>query len=293
MHRLAVLLFVTGLCIIVPGAVLLNAVTPGMDLLPDNYRQESVFQGTYRLLDSSGEDLVEHPVTLTRVREVTGVESPKAYVTETVSVTSPSPDFPESMAGTHLEFAINRATRLHMTRVELFMVADELPTGYMTFPPDVQRDVQYPIWFPDAIQAVPARFNGTVERDGLTLYAFVIRASGLRVWSDCQAHKARMADVVADYLVEPRSGLVVDERIQTTQYVDDDVQGWQVADVRTLDLTEESAKANMAKAKAERFRLVFIGSYVPWLIMGLGMLFSLYGILLAAVWWLRSRGRLA
>ena len=293
MRRLAILLFITGLFIIVPGAVLLNVVTPGMDLLPDGYRQESVFQGTYKLLDSSGERLVEHPVTVSRVRDVTSIESPKAYVTETISVSSPSPGFPESLAQTHLELAVNRATRLHMTRVDLFMVADELPTGYMTFPPDVQRDAQYPIWFPDVIQPVQSTFSGTVERDGLTLYSFGIRAYQLRVWSDCQAHKARSADVVAEYLVEPRSGLVVDERIETTQYVDDDVKGWRVSDVRTLDLTEESVKANLAEAKAERFRLVFIGSYVPWLIMGLGMLFGLYGILLVSVWWLRSRGRLA
>ncbi len=159
----------------------------------------------------------------------------------------------------------------------------------MTFPPDMKRDVEYPLWVDEVEDVLPATYSGSAERDGLEVYRFVIEAQDMELSPDAESGLPRVGDVRIDYLVEPRSGLVVDMDSQSSISVQDAKGGEAAVFTSTLSMTDDSVSDNLSRARVERAKLVLMGSYMPWLVMGLGMLFGLYGIVLLGIHYWRTR----
>ena len=53
--------------------------------------------------------------------------------------------------------------------------------------------------------------------------------------------------------------------------------------VSNLGFTEDTVNRNISAARNTRIRLLLLTSYVPWLIMGLSMLFGHYGMFLYGI----------
>jgi hypothetical protein len=97
-----------------------------------------------------------------------------------------------------------------------------------------------------------------------------------------------MADLRIEYQVEPRSGQTVDTRSEVTVKVLHPDQGETVTFVSNLRFTEDTVDRNLSTARNARIWLLLLTSYVPWLIMGLGMLFGLYSVFLYGVLYWRG-----
>ena len=281
MRLLGIVFLVAGLCIIAAGAVVLNVVSSKMDWLPADYWHEDTFEGTHRVLDRDTGAIEDSPVIVERLREVTVTDGDKAFVTETTTTFYPSDQIVTDFPAVEVELLVDRDSRLFLPGGRpQFITHDEYHYGYLTFPPDVRRDAEYAIWVPEVRDALSASFSGSTEIDGLEVYRFVTDVTDVRVWSDWDGYPSRTADAHIEYLVESRSGLVVDEVSQITIYIIDPQEGKRVAFDSDISLTDESVTENVARGKVDRFKLRVLGSYLPWLIMGLGMLFGLYGIVL-------------
>jgi hypothetical protein len=150
----------------------------------------------------------------------------------------------------------------------------------MIFPPNVRRNVEYIMWIPEIFGPVPARFDRAADVNGLDVYVFIADAQEMPVLSPPYSALPATGDVQALFKVEPRSGLIVDTEYQVTIREETSQGDEKTVFSSTLGLTDDTVPDNVAKGKATRFELVFINSYVPWLIMGLGMLFGFYGIVL-------------
>jgi hypothetical protein len=289
MRLLGIVFLVGGLLIITFGATWLNVVSPRLEKLPADYRHEEVFEGTYQVLDPAAGQLDEMVVTVRRIRESVRTEGDWALITERVTTTlptdEPTPQFPP--AETDLE--VDRVTRLYFASPFYGAWLHGQRYGGMTFPPDIRKDVEYPLWVDEVKEVLPATYSGSTERDGLVLYRFTIEAQDLGLSPDAESGLPRLCDVHIEYLVEPRSGLVVDMDSQSSISIQDAKGGEAAVFTSALGITDEGVSDNLSRARVERAKLVLMGSYMPWLAMGLGMLFGLYGIVLLGVHYWRTR----
>ena len=284
MRVLAGAAILTGLCAVAAGAVILAVHSPKLEWLSEDYAQEVVLSGTLQILEGETSQLVEYPVTVHRSQEVIRIDGRKVIVKETRKSTTPLGALPLTFGETMVEFAVDAETRTYAAYRERFMVADELRLGYFTFPPGLRRESEYPIWIEEVMLPLPARYEGSKVVDGLELYSYVIDAEGITVWNDSHSQAPRSGDARIVYLVEPRSGVIVDEQSQIVRRCLDAKAGWITTFTSALQFTPETVSKNLEAAKANRSRLRVIGTLVPWSMLGAGLLFSLAG---AVLWRLR------
>jgi len=278
MRLVAVVLFVVGACIITFGAVWLTIVFPGMEKLPADFSREDTFSGTYRVLNPATGQLDEIPVTVQQVRETVRNEGDMAVITERVttalSTGEPLPQFPP----VETSLPVDRVTRQYLpTR------GSSQRFGGLGFPMDVSPDEVYQIWVGAAGRALPARYDGTGEVDGLQAYRFIIDEADLPLPPDPQSGLLRVSDVRVEAHVEPRCGATVATVSHSTVSLIHPQAGKTPMFVSTISFTDDNVARSVSDAKSARIKLILIGSYVPWLVMGLGMLFGLYSMLLYGV----------
>ena len=280
MRVLPVAVAVTGLCAVAAGAIFLCVHSPKMALLSDDYEHDVVLSGTFEMLDSATDGLVEYPVTVYRSQNVIRIEDRKAVIQETTKNTTPSGQLPLGFGETVVEFAVDARTRTYVTYKARFMIADELRIGYFTFPPGARRDSEYPIWIEEMMQPLPARYEGSGRTDGLEVYTYVIDAANNEVWSDSHGKPSGSGDVRVVYSVEPRTGIVVDEQSRIVRRWLDGETGWVTTFASSLRFTPETVSKNLEMAKAGRFRVVVVGTWIPWSVLSLGIFLAVAGAIL-------------
>ena len=284
MRLVAVVLFVVGACIITLGAVWLTIVFPGMEKLPADFRREDTFSGTYRVLNPATGQLDEIPVIVEQVRETIRNEDGNAVINETVTTTLPTgqaiPQFPP----TETEVVVDRITRVYLPG------GDQERSGRLGFPMDVNPDEVYEIWVSSAGRALPAKYSATAEIDGLEVYLYIIDEGDLPLPADPQSGLPPVSDVRVEAHVESRSGSTVDTVSQSAVSFIHPQAGKTPMFVSTISFTDDNVTRSVSDAKSARTKLILVGSYMPWLVMGLGMLFALFGIFLYGVFcWRRTR----
>lgn len=284
MRLVAVVLFVVGACIITFGAVWLTIVFPGMEKLPADFRREDTFSGTYRVLNPATGQLDEIPVIVEQVRETIRNEDGNAVIKETVTTLLPTgqaiPQFPPTEA----EVVVDRITRVYLPG------GDQERSGRLGFPMDVNPDEVYQIWVSSAGRALPARYSATAEIDGLEVYLYIIDEGDLPLPADPQSGLPRVSDVRVEAHVESRSGSTVDTVSQSAvSFIHPQAEKTPMF-VSTISFTDDNVTRSVSDAKSARTKLILVGSYMPWLVMGLGMLFALFGTFLYGLFcWRRMR----
>lgn len=287
MRVAVVIFFLVGACIIALGAVWLTVASPRLEKLPADFAREDTFSGTYQVLNPATGQLDEMSVTLRRTRETVYTEGDYAFITERVTTTLPTgeplPQFPPAEAN----LDVDRVTRLYQ-RGPLYATGQRY--GGMDFPTDVKRDVVYPMWVDATEEALPARYNGSTKIDGLEVYRFIVDVQDSELPADPESGLPRVSDVRIEYQVEPRSSRTVDMTSQVTISLVDPEEGKTPLFISTISFTDDSVARAISDAKTARIKLILLGSYVPWLVMGLGMLFGLYSMLLYGVFRWRGMG---
>jgi hypothetical protein len=290
---LGIIFLVVGLCIITAGVVWLNVISPRMDWLPPDYKREDTFRGTFRAFGEGGRASGDIPVVMRRMRQSVGAEGGMMFIAETVTASSLGGEMIPELAAVEEEVGIFRDSRRFLPEIpERAEVRDRDRVGYLLFPPDVKREIEYAIWVPRLGVALPASFDRAFAMQELEVFRFITDMRDVTLLTDTRSNLPTVADVYIEYMVEPRSGLTVDEDSDVTNYVLDPQKGKTASFATTLSLTEDNVTRNIERGKIDRFKLRVMGSFLPWLVMGLGMLFGSYAILLFAVWrWQRKSVR--
>ena len=284
MRLAAVVLFVVGAGIIIFGAVWLTIVFPGMEKLPADFSREDTFSGTYKVLNPTTSQLDTIPVTVRQTRKADRNEGDKAFITETVTTTLPTGQPVLGFPTTETKVVVDRVTRLYLTG------GDQARSGGLGLPMDVKPDAEYPIWVGSAGRPLPARYTGTGEVDGLEVYLFTIDGADLGLPLDPQSGLPRVSDAHIKMKVEPRSGATVDTVSQTSISLMHPQAGKMPMFISNLSFTDDNVASSVSDAKSAKTQLIMVGSYMPWLVMGLGMLFALFGIFLYGLFcWRRMR----
>jgi hypothetical protein len=284
MRSAAVVLLVIGACVITFGAVWLTIVFPGMEKLPADFSREDTFSGTYRVLNPATSQLDEIPVTIQQLRETVENNGDEATIKETVTTLLPTgqpvPQFPT----TETMVVVDRVTRAYLPG------GDVQRSGSLSLPLDVKPDAEYPIWVGNTGRALPAKYTGIGEVEGLEVYLFTISGTDLALTPDPQSGLPRVSDAHIELKVEPRSGATVDTVSQTSVSLMHPQAGKMPMFVSTISFTDDNVARSVSDARAARTQLIMVGSYMPWLVMGLGMLLTLAGISLYGLFcWRRMR----
>ncbi len=249
------------------GAVLTNpAVQP---LLADLEALSLVLDPRTEALLANPADLpmVTLPVVIHRERNATGTEGDKIFINEQKTFLDPTtrqeiPAFPKEDA----DLIIDRKTK------EYLAGSAEGRTGFWGLPFGVKKDEIYPSWVTAARRPLDAVYQRTEKLQGLETFVLVVDVTNRDLGAE---DPATGLPLVVDALIstwnEPKTGSTV--RIDDFDAVSAlDPSGTKyprfVADVKT---TEESITRLVNEAKNNRNKIVWFGSYMPWMSMGLGI----------------------
>ena len=155
-------------------------------------------------------------------------------------------------------------------------------TGGFSFPFGVSKDGVYPLWVSAANQPLEARYSSTENVGGLEVMVFKIDEKDNR---SLGTHPTLGLPLVLDsditVKVEPHSGRIVDvEDHATTVSLDHPQRGKVPVFVSDIEYNQETIDTQIEAAKADRVKLVWFGSRMPWAAMGIGSFLALLGTFL-------------
>ena len=182
--------------------------------------------------------------------------------------------------------AVEREDRLYVPG------GSEPRIGRFAFPFDVKKDQKYPIWIHEVWDAPLAEFVEEDEVNGLDVYTFRIKEEGLVLPPEPKRiqkvpeNLPLIASVVNVTKTEPKSGVTVDVQSSITYRLANDALGNPVVFQGDLTYSDESIASSVDDAEDIRFLLFWVGIFLPWTLIGLGIVFLVGGAVF-------MRGRMA
>ena len=145
-------------------------------------------------------------------------------------------------------------------------------SGFWGLPFDVDKDRIYPSWVTAAERPLDAEYRGTEKVQGLETFLFVVDVTNMPLGVD---DPVTGLPLVVDALIttwnEPKTGSTVNiEDFDAVSALDPAGNKYPrfVADV---NYTEETITELVQDAKNNRNKIVWFGTNMPWMSMGLGI----------------------
>jgi len=229
---------------------------------------------TGRILANSADlPIIEVPVVIHRERRASSTKGDTILINEQKTYIDPAtrqalPGFPRE----DLNFVVDQKTRQYLPG------SDENRTGFWGLPFNVDRTRIYPSWVTAAKRPLPAEYGREEKVRGLKTFTYVVEARNLDIGEkDPVTGLPLVVDASITTWNEPRTGSTV--RIEDYDAVSAlGPSGAKyprfVADVKS---TEESIKELVHDGRDNRSKLVWFGSYMPWMAMGVGIALTLGG----------------
>lgn len=261
------------------GEVLANtAVQP---LLSDPEALSLLIDARTQRLLANPADLptVTVPVLLHRERRATGTQGNKIFINEQVSTLDPSthqevPGFDK----TNVTLVIDSKSR------EYLPGTDGGRTGLWGLPFNVKKGRSYSAWVTAAQRPLEADYRGAEKIKGLTTFVHVVDVKDLPMGqNDPVTGLPLVVDALITTWSEPLTGSSV--------YVEDqdalsalDSSGTKyprfVADVKQ---TDETTSRLTKKAEDNRSKMLWFGSYMPWISIGVGIFLTVAAAVIVGV----------
>lgn len=271
-------LLIAGVAVVTAiGAALLVLRPAGDSQVQRETFIETVSIGTIRFASEPGEELVDSRIVETRVVRVNNTSPTSEDITETVSRRAVSGWLPTEFQNVEIRFRVNRDTRAYEADLLRFMVADEIRRGLHTFPLNVDPALSYPIWIEELFQPLDAIYVKTAEIEGLRVLEFNIDEVDVTVWSDSHSMNDRSGDAHLTYFVEPRTGIVVDQRTDIVRRSLDQSLGWSVTFERHMGFSPETVEANLFRSEAmlDQRDSLFV-TVIGWAMVGIAPLLLVF-----------------
>ena len=262
--------------------VLGNPVVP--QLLADSLVQQLLLDAeslqlvidprTMRLLgDPTALPVIQIPILIHRERVATGTDGDSISINEHVTTTVAGTDtelsaFPKS----NVNLVVSRGDKLYLPGTEGGR------TDGLALPFGVDKDAVYRTWVSAARQPLDTSYVSTERLDGLEVYVLKIDVEDLQLPALEGDPGSLVVDSNITIRVEPHSGRVVDvEDHATTVSLVSDTGRKSTLFVSDIEYTQETVDTQIEKAKENRKDLVFYGTSLPRLTIGLGTLLIVLG----------------
>lgn len=234
------------------------------------------------LADPTSLKLQEIPVKLHRVRTAKETRGGVLFLEQ---------DFSASVAGTgqaltqfsrKTTLAVDRGTRLYVPG------GSEPRSGGFAFPSDVSKGAEYSIWVHEVYQPLKARFVRTDQEHGLEVYTFQVVERGLALARQAKIDQGvpetldLAADVELRMKTEPKTGITVGLESTIRYNLQNAVLGNPTVFSATIQTTPQSVAGAAIDAKDAKHRLFWFGVFLPWSVLGLGVVLVIAGGLLAS-----------
>ncbi len=282
-RRVAFGLLVAGVMVAAFSLVWLFAVSPEYRKLRADYNRSETLQGTFKDWDASRGGLVEYPVTLHwewRALSATPnrLELEEEFTSEGGGETARYM-FPD---GVHT-LLVDRKTGKYLP--------DTYPPreGFFSPAPGLRPGDSVFLWVQQIVWPPEMGYMGESEVDGLRVYEFGADLPDLPLARETEGVIQHATTDRFTVLVEPTTGYVVSRTHYVEMKVMDGSRPVVTHSITDLQTPPEEVARLARLAKRERFRVVVLGTFMPWAVMGLGGLLALEGaaLLLVASW----RGR--
>lgn len=206
------------------------------------------------------------PVVLHRVRRATGTQGDRIFINEQVATLDPAtrlavPGFEK----TNLNLIVDQKTRAYLPGTEGGR------SGLWGLPFKVEKDRSYSSWVTAASQPLDAQYQGVEKVRGLETYIHVVEVTNLPL---AEKDPVTGLPLVVDALIktwsEPRTGSTV--RIEDSDAVSAlHPSGAKYPRfVANVNHTEESIAQLAKDARSNRSKLLWFGTYMPWICVGVG-----------------------
>ena len=263
-----IILVSIGAVLAILAAVWMTVIFPSFDKIPADYNENLVFEGNYSVANSTGQlNLI--PVIVTRIQTANESANGIMLIDENLTVALPSgqplPDFDLPS-----QFTIDRATREHLVNY----TSTAQRNGYWSPPSHLKEGENFLMWIPAAVDNVTAKYTGTEEVEGLKAFTYTINETDLK----SAQPQFQLLDTQITLKVEPESGTVVDESSLTTFYIQPVPQVKMKAFISDIRFTQDTVDEFVDTGRDARSMLRWFGLYVPWIVIGLGIVLFIGGM---------------
>ncbi len=257
---------IAGIILVVFGLLWMTVIFPALAKMPADYERKIYFDGNFNVYDLAAQQLQEIPIIMVRDHESVGVEGNALLIKEVVTFThaQDGTDLSEQF-GSEDDLAVDRSTRQHVPGL-----GDMDREGGFGFPSWVSKEQSYPVWNPKAAAALDAYFVAEEEFRGLKVLVFRIDEKDIVAPATEQMPVEGTMDTTITFRVEPVTGITITNDSLTTVRVP--MMGEDPVFIGTTSFAEESIAELVDLAASNRTKLLWFHTYLPWLLIGLGLI---------------------
>jgi len=257
---------IAGIILVVLGVLWMTVIYPALAKMPADYEREIYFDGNFNVFDLATQQLQEIPIVMVRDHEAFGVEGNALLIKEVVTFTNTQDgtDLSERF-GSEEDLAVDRSTRQHVPGL-----GDMDREGGFGFPSWVSKEQIYPVWNPKAAAALDAYFVAEEEFRGLKALVFQIDEYDIVAPPTEQMPVEGTMDTTITFRVEPVTGITITNDSLTIVRVP--MIGEDPVFIGTTSFAEQSIAELVDLAVSIRTKLLWFHTYLPWLLIGLGLI---------------------
>lgn len=280
LRRLAMVFLALGAALIAFSATWLAAVSPSYRLLRPDYHRIETLTGTFRDWDSASSAFDQWPVTVRRQWRAEGSTGTVLALYEETSATAPGDVAHFAFPDTAGHLNVDRKTGAYLSGLYGGR------RGHFSPPPGLKPGDSFTLWVQAVLWAIPLKYESTESVRGVKVLVFRGEARDLPLDREPSGITQHGADIALELLIEPRTGYVVDRHERVAIKVMDGKLPVRTQSITDLWFSEEEVARQARLARGERLRVVLLGTFMPWAVLGLGALLSAEGLflLLVASW---------
>lgn len=227
---------------------------------------------TAELIASEGQPkLASIPIDFHRVRTASRTEGGILFLDQDFSARIMGSGEPLPQFSSTSVLAVHRDSRLYVDG------GSEARRGGFAFPFDVDKGQEYPIWVHEVFQPLTAKYVNTEEIEGLEVYVFRIEERGLVLPDEAKldiglpVFLPLTADVIITTKTDPKSGITVFLDSEITYDLQSSALGNPTIFSARINDTPASVLASMSDARDVERLLFWLGIFLPWSVLGLGL----------------------
>ncbi len=286
--RTGVILTALGVVFVSFGILWVTVIFPDLTKVPVDLEKSVQYQGTVTVLDTETYQPLTYDAIVTRTAEAVRHRGDVVYINEEVS-------FVDSKTGQEIP-SLHESDLLAVDRISRTNVpghGDQNREGLWQFPLDVKAGQNYPVWVTGSPITLEARYVGEEDFKGLHVLVYEVATpdGGLTMPSGMFVPEMRLYRQIR-LKVEPASGVTVyleDTTKRTAKIPVFDELFPSTGDIKFVDMTvyeaglvftDETIEQQVHDASFYHWALSWGGTYLPWLLFGLGTVMALLGTIL-------------
>jgi len=265
-----------GVILIIFGVVWMTAIFPSMIKLPADHQKEINFEGTYKVMNPETRSLDEIPVKVKREQQATEVQGNVLIINQAISTTHALAGMELPQFGKFEVLGVERAKREYVPGY-----GDMDRSGQFSFPGGVEKK-SYSLWIPSAGRPLEAKFTGEEDFQGIKVFTFKFSEKELDIGKQAGSGLPQVLTFTGEMKVEPLSGTTV--RSESINIISvEPAPGMTVpVYISALTFTDDQIADLIDTAKSARSKLLWFGSYMPWIFIGIGITLVISGAMLIA-----------